>query len=148
MIYMLLLLIAISAVIYFTIEKNINNFKNPFFIMANAFFVSIIVILIINITLDTGLQEIFSAFNFATLTVAVGWSLYNVSLLFAYKNGAKVSSIYNIILALTSVVVIIVGLMVLNETYEIINYIGLAFTMLGVYFLVFRNKSEEDMNEE
>lgn len=131
----LLILIAISAVIYHVIERHIGTISNPLYITANAIVIAAVIMLVVNLINKTSINEILRAFNISTICVAVGWVLYNICLALAYRNGAKTSTIFNITTALSSILLVLIGLILLAENFSWINGAGVFFAMLGVYFL-------------
>ena len=109
------------------VEKYFGELKNPFFLLANIYFVVIIILAITNLLLGVSFKELLMGFNLPVLMVAIGSVMYNVFLIFSYRNGAKISTMFNIITPSISISFVIIGLVFFKENFSLLNGLGIIF---------------------
>lgn len=147
-VFALMLLITVGTVTYTIVGKHLGKIKNPFAIIMNTFFIATVIMLFIIIIEGIPISEVLSIINLPIMLVSLGWYIYNIAFVYAFKNGAKASTLYIMTTSGTSITLIIVGLSFLSETLKPINFLGIVIVMISAFLLSNNKKSKEVQDEK
>lgn len=143
-ILVLLIIIALSNGLYHVFEKKLGKVKNPFFALVNTYLVIIVGLTILVLILGISFDEIVAAINWPIVLVAISCIGFNFFIILTYKYGAKVATLFDIITPIAAISVIVIGILVFNEEFTLLNAIGLVISLIGVYLI---SSAEEDEDE-
>ena len=132
--YLAFALTVVGMLLYHLSQKAVPKETNPFFVIAIAYLVGIILCLAFAATYPgkKGLVETFKASNWAVFTLGIAAAIIELGFLLAYRTGWKISIAAVATNAAAAVVLIPIGLLVFNDQLSLRNVIGLIFCLVGL----------------
>jgi len=136
--YLAFVLTVIGMLMYHLSQKSVPKETNPFFVIAIAYVVGIVLCVAFAFTYPgkKGLLETFRASNWAVFTLGAAAALIELGFLLAYRTGWRISIAAVATNAAAAVVLIPVGLLVFKDHLSLRNVIGLVFCIVGLVLVV------------
>jgi uncharacterized membrane protein len=136
--YLAFVLTVIGMLLYHVSQKAVPKETNPFFVIAIAYVVGILLCMALAFTYSgkKSMIETFKASNWAVFTLGVAAALIELGFLLAYRTGWRISIAAVATNAAAAVVLIPVGLFVFKDHLSLRNVIGLIFCIVGLALVV------------
>lgn len=136
--YFAFALTVIGMLLYHLSQKAVPKETNPFFVIAIAYVVGIVLCAVFAFTYPgkRSLLETFKASNWAVFTLGAAAAMIELGFLLAYRSGWRISIAAVATNAAAAVVLIPIGLFVFKDHLSLRNVIGLIFCIIGLALVV------------
>ena len=136
--YFAFALTVIGMLLYHLSQKAVPKETNPFFVIAIAYVVGIVLCVAFAFTYPgkKSFTETLKASNWAVFTLGAAAALIELGFLMAYRSGWRISIAAVATNAAAAVVLIPVGLFVFKDHLSLRNIIGLIFCIVGLALVV------------
>ena len=136
--YLAFALTVIGMVLYHLSQKAVPKETNPFFVIAIAYIVGIVLCIGLAFTYagKKSLIETFKASNWAVFTLGVAAALIELGFLVAYRSGWRISIAAVATNAAAAIVLIPIGLLVFKDHLSLRNVVGLIFCVVGLALVI------------
>jgi|LGVE01.1.fsa_nt_gb drug/metabolite transporter (DMT)-like permease len=142
LIFGLIIFAVIGSIIYHISEKSISNNKlNPLFYVAISAVITFVIFASINIITGT---QIFN-FSWSIFIISLCNAVIDVTIIYIYKQGGKISLITNIQNSLPAISLVFIGILFFSEVITIYNFIGVLIALFGISLIV---GNDEDAKQE
>lgn len=136
--YLAFALTVIGMVLYHLSQKAVPKETNPFFVIAIAYVVGIVLCIALAFTYPgkKSLIETFKASNWAVFTLGAAAALIELGFLLAYRSGWRISIAAVATNAAAALVLIPLGLLVFKDHLSLRNVVGLIFCVVGLALVI------------
>ena len=136
--YLAFIVTIIGMVLYHLSQKAVPRETNPFFVIAIAYMVGILLCLGFAFTYPgkKGLIETLKASNWAVFTLGAAAALIEFGFLLAYRTGWRISIAAVATNAAAAIVLIPLGLIAFKEPLSLRNALGLILCLAGLVLIV------------
>src|SRR5437763_1104522 len=136
--YLAFALTVIGMVLYHLSQKAVPKETNPFFVIAIAYVVGIVLCIGLAFTYagKKSFVETFKASNWAVFTLGVAAALIELGFLVAYRSGWRISIAAVATNAAAAIVLIPIGLLVFKDHLSLRNVVGLIFCLVGLALVI------------
>jgi len=136
--YFAFALTVFGMLLYHLSQKAIPAQTNPFFVIAIAYVVGIVLCLVFAFASPgkRSFVETFRASNWAVFTLGAAAALIELGFLLAYRTGWRISIAAVATNAAAAVVLIPIGLLVFKDHLSLRNVIGLVFCIVGLVLVM------------
>src|SRR5437764_13003966 len=136
--YLAFALTVIGMVLYHLSQKAVPKETNPFFVIAIAYVVGIVLCIGLAFTYagKKSLIETFKASNWAVFTLGAAAALIELGFLLAYRSGWRISIAAVATNVAVTAMLIPIGIIVFKDHLSVRNIFGLIFCILGLVLVV------------
>jgi len=136
--YLAFILTVIGMVLYHVSQKAVPKETNPFFVIATAYVVGVVLCLGFAFTYPgkKGLIETLKASNWAVFTLGAAAALIELGFLLAYRSGWRISIAAVATNAAAAIVLIPLGLIAFKDQLSFSNVIGLVLCIVGLALVI------------
>jgi uncharacterized membrane protein len=136
--YLAFILTVIGMVLYHLSQKAVPKDTNPFFVIATAYVIGILLCLGFAFTYPgkKGLIETLKASNWAVFSLGAAAALIELGFLLAYRSGWRISIAAVATNAAAAIVLIPLGLVAFKDQLSLRNVIGLILCIVGLALVI------------